>query len=231
MAGEAASPVPPEAKFSLRACCYDAPAGVGFVEIAGERGPLPRGNPPLLVEDYGRPAYETDRATAWHESGHALAAIVAGGKVAKVTLREPNPKAACRDIPFGAHTVFALAGPVAENLARGWIKPIARDVVDDHLAIVAAPAGGSCDMCLALRPCAKRAGLDNRTEALRLFRLAERATVALIDHAHARRFLRSAAYELLREGELVGERVHWIADAVIDPETLETLKKIITLEN
>ncbi|MCA3645990.1 MAG: hypothetical protein IOC54_01425 [Methylobacterium sp.] len=222
---------PSEVTFALRACCLDAPAGVGFVEVAGKPGVLPARNAPIVVEHFARPAYEADRATAWHEAGHSLVAIVAGGQVLRVTLRDPNPLASCREVPLAVHSVFALAGPHAEALARGWIKPIAQNVVDEHLAIVSAPAGGSCDMCRATRACVARAGLDNREDAHRLFRVAERATVTLLDHEMSRRFLRSMAFELLCEGELSGERVHEIFSLVIDPETLETLKKIITLEN
>jgi len=103
--------------------------------------------------------------------------------------------------------------------------------VAKHVAIVSAPAGGHCDLCRAARECVRRVGLDNREEAVRLFREAERATVRLLDHEHARRFLRSCAFELLRGGEVPGARVHEIFDLVVDRKTHETLKQIITLEN
>ncbi|MCA3635054.1 MAG: hypothetical protein INF18_04975 [Methylobacterium sp.] len=230
MAGEAAAPAPSEIKFTLRSCCFDAPAGAGFVELKGAPGPLSMSDAPIVEPDHFRADYEVDRPTAFHEAGHALAAIVAGGSVRRIALRDPNPNAQCRDIPLEAQPVFALAGPHAENLARGWIMPLPQDLVTDHLAIVAAPAGGNCDFCLALRPCVARAGLDNRDDALRLFRCAERAVVDLIEHEHARRFLRSTAHELLREGELPGERVHQIYRLVIDPEAHETLKNIVKQE-
>jgi hypothetical protein len=231
MTSEGPAPSPSAVQFSLRACCHDAPRGAGFVEVKGAPPALTAAHAPTVIEDYHRPDFELDRPVAFHEAGHALAAIVAGGNISRITLRDANPKAACRDIPFDAQPVFALAGPVAENLARGWIKPIAPSVVEEHLAIVSAPAGGNCDLCIALRPCAKRAGLDNRAEALRLFRLGERATVALIDHEFSRRFLRSVAFELLRGGEVPGARVHEIADLVIDPKTLTELRNLIEMES
>ncbi|MCA3637035.1 MAG: hypothetical protein IOC54_15850 [Methylobacterium sp.] len=231
MSTEVPAPAPSGIKFSLRACCLDAPRGAGFVEVRGAPPALTAPDAVTVVEDYHRPDFELDRPTAFHEAGHALVAIVAGGTVRRVTVRDPNPKAACRDVPFNAQPVFALAGPHAENLARGWISPIAQSVVVEHLDIVAAPAGGRCDLCLALRPCVARAGLDNQAEAHRLFREAERRTVDLLDHEMSRRFLRSCAFELLREGELPGERVHEIFHLVVDRKTHETLKQIITLEN
>ncbi len=133
MSADAASPAPSAIQFSLRACCADAPRGAGFVEVKGAPGPLAASDAPVVVEGFARPAYETDRATAWHEGAHALAAIVAGGKVDRVTIREPNPLAACRNVPLEAHSAFALAGPHAENLARGWLSPIAQNVVAEHL--------------------------------------------------------------------------------------------------
>lgn len=220
---------PSEVTFALRACCLDAPAGVGFVEIAGEPGPLPARDAPIVVEGFARPAYEANRATAYHEGAHALAALVAGGAVDRVTLREPNPKAYLRSLPQSAHPVVFLAGPHAEAFAGGWFKPIAQDLVLDHLDRVAIPAGGFCDLCIACRSCVAKVGLDNREEALRLFRKAERATVDLIDHDASRRFLRSVAHELLRDGELPGVRVHEIFDLLIDPSTLADLKTLITL--
>lgn len=229
MAGKAPSPAPPEVKFSLRACCFDAPRGAGFVEVKGAPPALTAPNAATVVEDYLRPDFELDRPVAWHEAAHALVAVIAGGKVEKVTLRAPNPFLRHRGMPRAADAVLALAGPHAESLARGWLAPIPEPIVREHVAIVAAPAGGHCDMCRAARACVARTGLDNEAEAYQCLREAERATVKLLDHEFSRRFLRSVAFELLREGELPGERVHEIFHLVVDPKTHETLKKIINL--
>lgn len=231
MSSEGPAPSPSAVQFSLRACCHDAPAGAGFVEVKGAAPALTAPDAATVVEDFHRPDFELDRPTAFHEAAHALVVIVAGGKVAKVTLRAPNPFARVQNLPVAAHAVFALAGPHAENLARGWVAPISAAVVKEHLEIVSAPAGGHCDLCRATRECVRRAGLDQRDEALRLFRQAERATVDLIDHDASRRFLRSCAHELLRGGELPGARVHEIFDLVVDRQALEELQTIITKEN
>lgn len=217
-------------EFSFRACCHEAPAGAGFYEKAGTTGPLTMPQAPILEESAARPAFETDRVVAWHEAGHALAAIVVGAKVARVALSAPNPFASHEGLPEGLfRTVVAMAGPFAEGIAKGLAESTPDPVAIEFWARVNAPSGGGCDMCQALRPCVAKAGLDRQTEALALFRRAERAALSLMDHEDARRFLRVAAAELLAAGELPGQRIHEIADTIIGPEQIRQLRADIGL--
>ncbi|MEU7767912.1 M50 family metallopeptidase [Nocardia sp. NPDC049190] len=103
----------------------------------------PRGCEPMKLTDAERERI----AVAFHEAGHAIAAVLAGGRVTEVTLSSgPDAHGQCQtaDLPTSAEALVAVAGPWAAARWTTGAVPSWRDVRDelaaqpDDFAVVAA---------------------------------------------------------------------------------------------
>jgi hypothetical protein len=200
----------------LMSCCQAATGT--FTEAVGA-------DPVFANGDVIGPAPARDderrRLDAWHESGHALVGVVFG-IVGHASVKAANPL--CRAIVPEKHdAVLKVAGHIAERLARRLVWPQSDDAIRAAVARVRAGGIGRCDECRAARACIATAGDDDEA-ALATYREAEALATKIIDSEPGRRFLRIAAHELLKRGEVQGAFFHDLAKEILPTNFIDTLK-------
>lgn len=131
---------------AMRPCCGDAH------ERHGEAAPLLGAEMPRLIPaDEALPIAALPARfpanTARHEIGHALATILLGGTVGKITI-EGQPCAECR-LPDSARWRHRVAVDLAGDAAT--VGELADPELLWHLAAVRNCGGGHCDRCNATR--------------------------------------------------------------------------------
>lgn len=182
--------------------------------------------PPLTGEIVGpRDRLPLDRSLALHEAGHALARVAIGGVVEHVSLVAAHPHEQGTGTGGGRWrvAVFFAAGPAAEKLARGFLFPDAEPEVRETYRRVRACQFGNCDMCQCMLSSLVPGDVTNETAAITNYRKAETIALAMVTSEPGRRFLRIAAHELLKHGEVQGEFFHKLADEVLPVDFLNTL--------
>jgi Peptidase M50B-like len=212
----------------FRGCCPDRGFTHGYVDPVGVEPTIADPTAPAFPVPPRDPS--EDRAMAFHELGHALATILLGGQVGRVAIRPGNPSCGSEGLTGLDGALMALAGPMAEQVARGHVSELPYPEAIIGWFIANKPSGGGCDLCRAFLPLVQDIGFDRREAVIARFRVIEAAAFRLVDHEESRRFFRIAGAELVAAGELSGERVHALADELLDPQTLETLKTIIEME-
>lgn len=163
----------------LRACCRapDAPA-CWAVRVGA---PVREHYGPLIETVHVTETNVTAR-TAYHEAGHAVAAIALPGfRLEYLRL------SAQAEVGFGApcatwraHAAFSLAGPVAENWYQRHTYSTRDSDLEPYAERLVAGVAGFCDVCAALRQI--RDAMPNATPAehFATFRRIEGATLSLI---------------------------------------------------
>ena len=159
------------------ACCLDDEADGSII--------APVGSPPPDRERVGaiiaanRPAPIRIEANAFHEAGHAMAALAFGGEAGPVTI-DIQPMAMTRTPGFEEKIAVYIAGMVGQNWRdRRIVRPL-DDALMPILKRVDACRGGSCDDCRALRFCTLLAPADDQIGSLAAYRRIEAATIELM---------------------------------------------------
>lgn len=213
-----------------RRCCSapDAPR----VVLAGDDGLFIAERPGEPVPRETVEPFKVDRALAHHEVAHALAAIAVGGVVNIVTVKAAHPFARTSDVPhhvpgtsISSRAVTSLAGPAAECLARGFLVPEAETEIRETHRRVAGMRFGSCDQCNAMLCALDTSRIDDADHAVTRYRAAEELATKIVTSEPGRRFLRIAAHELLKRGEVEGSFFHDLAREVLLDNFLETITR------
>jgi hypothetical protein len=194
-------------EYIVRACCADAPEGVGFTTAPGEE-PRPRtgeviarlSEPPRLAP-----------GVAAHEASHGVVAIVLGGGCDRIVLGH-QPHAATRIKGLLNQIATFLAGPLAQRLSLGHLalEPVAS--LRDVISRVEACGGGSCDQCESARRASLLAPLDDKPAMLDLIQKVEFQTLQIVRDPDVRAAISEVADALEERGEIGGAEVHSICD-------------------
>lgn len=196
-------------------CCETRAGGdIGFVEIADEDGQPPSDGkikPGLPTEAWaGEPV--GNYVTCIHEAGHAIAALIAGQYVHRVTVL-PIPRTSIvwhADISNGARAVVLLIGRHAGNWTSRFRVRLLDDEWDWYRASAAAGTNGGCDFCEATNLARGEVGDE---DTVRWLREREGEALALLDNPTTWHAIRQVADALKERSRLSGHEVRSIARA------------------
>jgi hypothetical protein len=162
---------------------------------------------PDAAESLKRNYEEADLKACFHESGHAIYALICAVPVDSIQISgQPHCR---RSGPLSAadYVGFALAGDVGVAIATGGVRPPAREDLDIYLTKAKTGCGGSCDGCKIGKAMLLVGGreADNDTLAA-LWRVHWRNTVNLFGTMVARDALITLARELHIKRRMTGYR-------------------------
>jgi len=121
---------------------------------------------PDFAENLKQEYREADLKTCFHESGHAIYALICGVPVSCI---QASKQPYCRrsgPLSGADYIGFALAGDIGVAIATGDVRPPPREHLDIYLNKAKTSCGGSCDGCKIGRAMLLVGGLDADNDKL-----------------------------------------------------------------